>query len=308
MIPIRIAKADVGSPEDTEITNYIDRVMNAGGYKKKDLTRTKIFPSELPLFVDYFNTASKNVTKDAKDSFRKSEDARTGGLSLFELSFLYVPEESEIKVGSSVRCGHPDCSNPGDLRCSICRTGYCSKTCQKDDWKAHKTVCQQRAGLSGCTSSSAREKAAKGDSSTKASPSTSLPTSDRYSVMVTSADHQKEMAKMPSQICTSYHTGQMYNGLSKTIFYKEGEFIIKVQGSPTGGLAPKLVYDKERSFTIYLAVDSESSRRIHAFCKQFARPYPSLPYSGDVKIYLYAKTEGAGLRVFLDKFAPLQSW
>ena len=34
------------------------------------------------------------------------------------------------------------CGNPGTLRCSKCKkVYYCSKECQKSDWKTHKLSC-----------------------------------------------------------------------------------------------------------------------------------------------------------------------
>ncbi|KAG5642527.1 hypothetical protein DXG03_002600 [Asterophora parasitica] len=36
---------------------------------------------------------------------------------------------------------------PGMMRCSVCaRAKYCSKVCQKDDWKTHKAVCKKTTG------------------------------------------------------------------------------------------------------------------------------------------------------------------
>lgn len=29
-----------------------------------------------------------------------------------------------------------------DKRCTVCKTGYCSKKCQMDDWPAHKKICK----------------------------------------------------------------------------------------------------------------------------------------------------------------------
>lgn len=36
------------------------------------------------------------------------------------------------------------CRNPSSLRCSACRASYCSRSCQRKDWKAHVFVCAVR--------------------------------------------------------------------------------------------------------------------------------------------------------------------
>lgn len=33
------------------------------------------------------------------------------------------------------------CSSPSNLRCSACRTNYCSRSCQKKDWRRHIFTC-----------------------------------------------------------------------------------------------------------------------------------------------------------------------
>ncbi|KAK6065110.1 hypothetical protein SCUP515_11417 [Seiridium cupressi] len=56
----------------------------------------------------------------------------------------------------SSSCGSPGCqsgSTNGLMTCSACKkVNYCSKDCQKQDWKVHKAMCKQATG--GETSSS----------------------------------------------------------------------------------------------------------------------------------------------------------
>lgn len=41
-----------------------------------------------------------------------------------------------------LNCANRNCSNVGSKKCSICKTRYCSKACQKQDWPTHKEQCK----------------------------------------------------------------------------------------------------------------------------------------------------------------------
>ena len=49
-----------------------------------------------------------------------------------------------MKSKAAGMCEIKECSKPGNLCCSRCKTvGYCSTECQKKDWKQHKVNCKQ---------------------------------------------------------------------------------------------------------------------------------------------------------------------
>jgi len=51
--------------------------------------------------------------------------------------------------GSATRSGEQICAyckNPGKKRCVACKTHYCSKECQTNDWPSHKHVCKSQGG------------------------------------------------------------------------------------------------------------------------------------------------------------------
>ena len=46
-------------------------------------------------------------------------------------------------------CSNPSCPQPGTLRCGRCKTArYCSQSCQKSQWTAHKAACKASTGHS----------------------------------------------------------------------------------------------------------------------------------------------------------------
>jgi hypothetical protein len=48
---------------------------------------------------------------------------------------------------STILTGCVSCQKPATKRCTLCKVSYyCSKECQKSNWKFHKTVCEQLKG------------------------------------------------------------------------------------------------------------------------------------------------------------------
>jgi len=58
-------------------------------------------------------------------------------------------QPNSADAGSTTKSGEQICSyckNPGKKRCVACKTHYCSKECQTNDWPSHKLVCKSQGG------------------------------------------------------------------------------------------------------------------------------------------------------------------
>jgi hypothetical protein len=93
---------------------------------------------------------------------------------------------------------------------------------------------------------------------------------------------------------------------SDRVVYKEGEFIVKVQGG-LYGTSPLLIYDREKSFQLTIDNKTGPGLQVANFTATH-RTVPGSPYLASVKSFLYARTESKGVRVFIDKLAPWQTW
>ncbi|KIK55166.1 hypothetical protein GYMLUDRAFT_248965 [Collybiopsis luxurians FD-317 M1] len=112
----------------------VDGMLRKKEWKKYAPFSTRIAVS--PLYaVSYMETVIGNLFTEPSQTPKKvqKDSAEEVSKKLDELSLSEVNGESCQKCGSS-----------GDLlACSRCKIKYCSKTCQLDDWKAHKRFCRQ---------------------------------------------------------------------------------------------------------------------------------------------------------------------
>ena len=88
---------------------------------------------------------------------------------------------------------------------------------------------------------------------------------------------------------------------------REGEFPVKVQGGMFG-TSDFIIYEIERTLSLTIPRISEVGKIITDFVSKYPKPYRESPHTASQKCYLSATTESGGLRVFVDKFAPWQTW
>ena len=92
------------------------------------------------------NCSTKFHCASRKTDFFCSQTCRKKSWKMRKLSCSENGTKEQIESKSTGVCASQECSKPGNLRCSGCRTvGYCSAECQKKDWKQHKVNCQKTA-------------------------------------------------------------------------------------------------------------------------------------------------------------------
>lgn len=248
--------------------------------------------------IDMLDSAAKNITPQAHADFQKSERTQSHQPpGFYKLSYLYVKRNDNTVTKNEenfIKCGLPSCEKRSTKHCSKCRRArYCSRDCQKADYKKHKKVCK---------ASVQKEETFVGD---------------RPSALVDPAlDPFEGLEGMGSSM--GLHTATLnFQGISSSknsvtgkdkMKHIEGEFVIKIQGGLEGN-SPFMMYDEKRIFTIECSQLTPTGKQIKAFLSQHPLPYPGRsPYRASVKCFLFARTESGGLRVFLDTIAPWNTW
>ena len=187
-------------------------------------------------------------------------------------------------------CDYDGCNKPGRKFCTVCRTPYCSRECQKSAWKSHKVVCQQKAA----GELSANDLA-------------------RPCVVVSPSDVEANYGDSEHVVWTLNMNGgasSMGKGRSVVMIPYMGKIIVKVQGPIFGG-GHLLIYPEGKVFLLGGISDTkEPGRSIRRFCESLGPlPYPGQsPHPATAKVFLHAVTVTDGIKVFLDKPAPFQRW
>lgn len=118
--------------------------MNDNGVSMFPIVQVKAELDEQDIAFSELKLCANMLSNECKDRFALSSKSRRG---ILKLSFLRVIKPFEEHVDTSTipitqSCEVITCPNTGILRCTRCKLiTYCSRECQKLDWKKHRPTC-----------------------------------------------------------------------------------------------------------------------------------------------------------------------
>jgi hypothetical protein len=81
------------------------------------------------------------ASQGADQNFNKDLEKMLGNRRIVP-TYLQTNEDIMLKhMIDFTTCENENCENDGILKCPVCQCRYCSKECQKSDWKFHKEYC-----------------------------------------------------------------------------------------------------------------------------------------------------------------------
>ena len=200
----------------------------------------------------------------------------------WQASFLAPPTDVSVPAPpkQSEICAHCSVERRGSTKfaaCSGCRGAlYCSKRCQRADWPTHRKVCGRLAD----------------DDDARASVvvSTITPKEVQGQVLALASFTGEDVPGGAYEHITDQPPDNIHGN---------SIFIVKVQVPPRAHRSNRaMIYDRTRSFQLaFVNLPSDAADFIRAE-----------KVTQGLKAYLFARREGANLRLFLDERAPLQAW
>ena len=265
-------------------------------------------PEEQDLILIHLRYNASKLSESCRDRFMKMENY----INTFTFSYVSPMFENPVAKANVAKANEaqicPKCGvNEASLTCSRCKIqNYCSKACQKRDWKEHKQICRK--------------------------PESKLDNSDYIDVDVGKID---PMFESMHGIVVSYDAnaiglkkmtkGKKMSKIGKRAMKKtkDAMFLVKAQVAPQGDpfAMPVMVYDKSRKVQAYVTMANalggvgklvNGVKILGIKGIELGMPVP-YGIKGYFHAYLHESEEGASkgktlLRIMLDKSFPNPGW
>ena len=146
IIPVRYAFDNVegNNVDKNELMESFMKSLRNMSLAKKSMydnksSGLKVEDDAIEVVMSWLESAAKNLSKECLDTFNQSELFQSGK---FKMSYLHIIETVHSVKVSTICAQNSNCDNPNCKKgtstsikvCSVCRTPYCSKECQKEDW------------------------------------------------------------------------------------------------------------------------------------------------------------------------------
>jgi hypothetical protein len=297
-------KRDNLDPNDPDFKKWICLAQSRTS-KMAQITCT---PEEQDLILIHLRYNASKLSESCRDRFMKMENY----INTFTFSYVSPMFENPVAKANVAKANEaqicPKCGvNEASLTCSRCKIqNYCSKACQKRDWKEHKQICRK--------------------------PESKLDNSDYIDVDVGKID---PMFESMHGIVVSYDAnaiglkkmtkGKKMSKIGKRAMKmsKDAMFLVKVQINTQGDpfAMPIMVYDKSRKVQAYVTMANalggvgklvNGVKILGIKGIELGMPVP-YGIKGYFHAYLHESEEGASkgktlLRIMLDKSFPNPGW
>ena len=292
-------KRDNLDPNDPDFKKWICLAQSRTS-KMAQITCT---PEEQELILIHLRYNASKLSESCRDRFMKMENY----INTFTFSYVSPMFENPVAKANEAQICSKCGVNEASLTCSRCKIqNYCSKACQKRDWKEHKQICRK--------------------------PESKLDNSDYIDVDVGKIDPRFESFH---SIDVSYDAnaiglkkmskGKKMSKIGKRAMKmsKDAMFLVKVQINTQGDpfAMPIMVYDKNRKVQAYVTMANalggvgklvNGVKILGIKGIELGMPVP-YGIKGYFHAYLHESEEGASkgktlLRIMLDKSFPNPGW
>lgn len=260
--------------------------MRADGLKSPGMRPIPANLDELALLEQTLRASAARVAPAARARVPTAD-------GLWTLGFLGVPTPAkdfvlapEVSTSGFFPCS--SCGVAASDKCGSCRGAvYCSRECQRRDWKVHKLVCNGSTRGSGAAAAPLPCAVGEGGAAGGAPPSV------RIDLRISSSTAAPCVLSLSLSGGPSTARGPVDGAPLNR--HGAAHFVVKVQ-LPLSGSGEMMVYDELRSFTSLVPLSQAPT---------LAAAVRTHGVRGGIKAYFRAVREGDFLRVFTEPLAPL---
>ena len=189
---------------------------------------------------------------------------------------------TSLRSGETSAC--PVCGKSALLTCSRCKKqAYCSKECQRSDWKQHKKTCKAPEAATDADII---------DVDLRIDPDTGL---HGFCMDTESATSAMSRCRRTER-----------TGMAGSHLLEDKVYVVKVQTPPHEG--PLLCYDATRQFQLHITDKTCAEKRRLTELIRAKGVSGKVAMGGSRKAYFNAYRTGSTMKLLIHELLPLQAW